>query len=236
MEIIPAIDLKGGRCVRLYQGDYSQETVFSEDPVDTALKWQDKGARWLHLVDLDGAASGEVRNSRAIEGIVKITKMNVELGGGIRREAVVEQLIRMGVKRVILGTVAVDQEELTRRIIRRFGEAIIVGIDARDSYVTTHGWQKMAQVTALEMSKMMAAIGARRIIYTDVKRDGTLTEPNFEATEELIKNVSIPVIASGGITRLEHLLKLRKIGAEGAIIGRALYTGDLDLAAALAIS
>jgi phosphoribosylformimino-5-aminoimidazole carboxamide ribotide isomerase len=236
MEIIPAIDLKGGRCVRLYQGDYSQETVFSEDPVDTALKWQDKGARWLHLVDLDGAASGEVRNSRAIEGIVKITKMNVELGGGIRREAVVEQLIRMGVKRVILGTVAVEQEELTRRIIRRFGEAIIVGIDARDSYVTTHGWQKMAQVTALEMSKMMAAIGARRIIYTDVKRDGTLTEPNFEATEELIKNVSIPVIASGGITRLEHLLKLRKIGAEGAIIGRALYTGDLDLAAALAIS
>ena len=236
MEIIPAIDLKGGRCVSLYQGDYSQETVFSEDPVDTALKWQDKGARWLHLVDLDGAASGEVRNSRAIEGIVKITKMNVELGGGIRREAVVEQLIRMGVKRVILGTVAVEQEELTRRIIRRFGEAIIVGIDARDSYVTTHGWQKMAQVTALEMSKMMAAIGARRIIYTDVKRDGTLTEPNFEATEELIKNVSIPVIASGGITRLEHLLKLRKIGAEGAIIGRALYTVDLDLAAALAIS
>ncbi len=236
MEIIPAIDLKGGKCVRLYQGDYSRETVFSEDPIDTALKWQEKGARWLHLVDLDGAASGEVRNNQAIEGIVKVTRMNVELGGGIRREAVVEQLIRMGVKRVILGTVAVEQEELTKRIIRRFGEAIVVGIDARDSYVTTHGWQKMSQTTALDMSKIMAAIGARRIIYTDVKRDGTLTEPNFEATEELIKNVNIPVIASGGISSLEHLLKLRKIGADGAIIGRALYTGDLDLAAALAIS
>jgi phosphoribosylformimino-5-aminoimidazole carboxamide ribotide isomerase len=236
MEIIPAIDLKGGKCVRLYQGDYSKETVFSEDPVDTALKWQEKGARWLHMVDLDGAAAGEVRNGRAIEGIVKITKMNVELGGGIRREEVVEELIKLGVKRVILGTVAVEQEELTRRIIRRFGDAIVVGIDARDSYVTTHGWQKMSKVTALEMSRMMAAIGARRIIYTDVKRDGTLTEPNFDATAELIKAVNIPVVASGGISSLEHILKLRKIGAEGAIIGRALYTGDLDLSAALAIS
>jgi phosphoribosylformimino-5-aminoimidazole carboxamide ribotide isomerase len=235
MEIIPAIDLKGGKCVRLYQGDYSKETVFSEDPVATALKWQEKGAHWLHLVDLDGAASGEVRNGAAIEGIVRNTKMSVELGGGIRKEDVVEKLINLGVKRVILGTVAVEQTELTRRIIKRFGEAIVVGIDARDSFVTTHGWQKMSTVTALEMSRMMAGIGVKRIIYTDVKRDGTLTEPNYEATAELVKNLTIPVIASGGISSIDHIRKLVKIGVEGAIIGRALYTGDLDLAEAIAV-
>lgn len=236
MEIIPAIDLKGGRCVRLYQGDYRKETVFSDDPVATALKWQEKGARWLHLVDLDGAASGEVRNSAAIEEIVKNTRMSVELGGGIRREDVVEKLISLGVRRVILGTVAVEQTELTRLIIKRFGEAIAVGIDARESFVTTHGWQRMSTVTALELSHIMAGIGARRIIYTDVKRDGTLTEPNYESTAELVKSLNIPVIASGGISSIEHIRKLAKIGVEGVIIGRALYTGDIDLAEALTIA
>jgi phosphoribosylformimino-5-aminoimidazole carboxamide ribotide isomerase len=236
MEIIPAIDLKNGKCVRLYQGDYSKETVFSDDPVATALKWQEKGARWLHLVDLDGAAAGEVRNSDAILNIVKNTQLNVELGGGIRREEIVEQLIKLGVKRVILGTVAVEQTELTRRIIKRFGDAIVVGIDARDSYVTTHGWLKISTMTVLELSLMMAAIGAKRIIYTDVKRDGTLTEPNYETTAELVKSVKIPVVASGGISSTEHIRKLAALGVEGAIIGKALYTGDIDLAEALAIS
>lgn len=236
MEIIPAIDLKNGKCVRLYQGDYSKETVFSDDPVATALKWQEKGAKWLHLVDLDGAAAGEVRNSEAIQNIVKNTLMNVELGGGIRREDVVEHLIKLGVKRVILGTVAVEQAELTRKIIKKYGDAIVVGIDARDSYVTTHGWMKISTMTALELSKVMASIGAKRIIYTDVKRDGTLTEPNYEATAELVKNLKIPVVASGGISSTEHIKKLAKLGVEGAIIGRALYTGDIDLAEALAIS
>jgi phosphoribosylformimino-5-aminoimidazole carboxamide ribotide isomerase len=236
MEIIPAIDLKNGKCVRLYQGDYSKETVFSDDPVATALKWQEKGARWLHLVDLDGAAAGEVRNSDSIRNIVKNTQLNVELGGGIRREEIVEQLIKLGVKRVILGTVAVEQTELTRRIIKRFGDAIVVGIDARDSYVTTHGWLKISTMTVLELSLMMAAIGAKRIIYTDVKRDGTLTEPNYETTAELVKSLKIPVVASGGISATEHIRKLAALGVEGAIIGKALYTGDIDLAEALATS
>jgi phosphoribosylformimino-5-aminoimidazole carboxamide ribotide isomerase len=236
MEIIPAIDLKNGKCVRLYQGDYSKETVFSDDPVATALKWQEKGARWLHLVDLDGAAAGEVRNSDAILKIVKNTQLNVELGGGIRREEIVEQLIKLGVKRVILGTVAVEQAELTRRIIKRFGDAIVVGIDARDSYVTTHGWLKISTMTVIELSLMMAAIGAKRIIYTDVKRDGTLTEPNYEITAELVKSLKIPVVASGGISSTDHIRKLAALGVEGAIIGKALYTGDIDLAEALAIS
>jgi len=236
MEIIPAIDLRGGKCVRLYQGDYGKETVFSNDPVATALKWQEQGAQRLHLVDLDGAAAGEVRNTKAIEDIVKNTSLAVELGGGIRRSEVVEQLIKLGVQRVIIGTVAVEQLELTKRIIKRFGEAIVVGIDARDSYVTTHGWMKISTMTVLELSSMMAAIGARRIIYTDVKRDGTLTEPNYEVTAELVKSLNIPVIASGGISAPDHIRKLAALGVEGAIIGRALYTGDIDLKEALAIS
>ena len=236
MDIISAIDLKGGKCVRLYQGDYSKETVFSVDPVATALKWQEQGASRLHLVDLDGAAAGEVRNTQAIEDIVKNTSLEVELGGGIRRADVVEQLITLGVKRVILGTVAVEQIELTRRIINRFGEAIVVGIDARDSYVTTHGWMKLSTMTVLELSQAMAAIGARRIIYTDVKRDGTLTEPNYDTTAELVNTLKIPVVASGGISSIEHIRKLAALGAEGVIIGKALYTGDIDLKEALAVS
>lgn len=236
MEIIPAIDLKGGKCVRLFQGDYGKETVFSDDPVATALKWQEEGATWLHLVDLDGAAAGEVRNTRAIEDIVKNTKLAVELGGGIRREDVVEQLINLGVKRVILGTVAVEQIELTKRICHRFGDAIVVGLDARDSFVTTHGWQKISTMTVFELGSIMAAIGVKRIIYTDVKRDGTLTEPNFETTAELVKHLGIPIIASGGICSLEHIRKLAGLGVKGAIIGKALYTGDIKLAEALAIS
>jgi phosphoribosylformimino-5-aminoimidazole carboxamide ribotide isomerase len=236
MDIIPAIDLKGGKCVRLYQGDYSKETVFSVDPVATALRWQEQGAKWLHLVDLDGAAAGEVRNTQAIEDIVKNTSLAVELGGGIRRSDVVEQLIKLGVKRVILGTVAVEQIELTKRIIKRFGEAIVVGIDARDSYVTTHGWMKISTMTVLELSQAMAAIGARRIIYTDVKRDGTLTEPNYDTTAELVRKLNIPVVASGGVSSIEHIKKLAALGAEGVIIGKALYTGDIDLKEALAVS
>lgn len=236
MDIIPAIDLKGGKCVRLYQGDYSKETVFSVDPVATALRWQEQGASWLHLVDLDGAAAGEVRNTQAIEDIVKNTSLNVELGGGIRRADVVEQLIKLGVKRVILGTVAVEQIELTKRIIKKFEEAIVVGIDARDSYVTTHGWMKISTMTVLELSQTMAAIGARRIIYTDVKRDGTLTEPNYDTTAELVRKLKIPVVASGGVSSIDHIRKLAALGAEGVIIGKALYTGDIDLREALAVS
>ncbi len=222
--------------MRLYQGDYSKETVFSVDPVATALRWQEQGASRLHLVDLDGAAAGEVRNTKAIEDIVKNTSLEVELGGGIRRVDVVEQLIKLGVKRVILGTVAVEQIELTKRIIKRFGEAIVVGIDARDSYVTTHGWMKISTMTVLDLSQTMAAIGARRIIYTDVKRDGTLTEPNYEATAELVSKLKIPVVASGGISSIEHIRKLAALGVEGVIIGKALYTGDIDLKEALAVS
>lgn len=233
MEIIPAIDIKGGKCVRLYQGDYNQETIFSEDPVTVALNWQAQGAPRLHLVDLDGAASGEVHNLAIIEAIVKQVRLPVQLGGGIRDEATVGRLLGIGIGRVILGTVAVEQPELVKRLCYKFGEAIVVGIDARDGCVATHGWQRGTKVTALELGQRMADVGVKRLIYTDIKRDGTLTEPNFEAVADLVDAVNLAVIAAGGISALSHLKKLEELGVEGAIVGKALYTGDLDLREAL---
>jgi len=235
MEVIPAIDIKGGKCVRLYQGDYNQETIFSEDPVAVALEWRNQGARRLHVVDLDGAASGEVCNMAVIEAIVKEVGLPVQLGGGIRDETTVDTLLGVGIDRVILGTAAVEKPELVKEFCRKYGEAMVVGIDARDGCVVTHGWRKGSEITALELAREMAAVGARRVIYTDVKRDGTLTEPDFEGVAELVNGVSLAVIAAGGISVLSHLRKLRELGVEGAVVGKALYTGDIELREALAI-
>ncbi len=235
MEIIPAVDIKGGKCVRLYQGDYRRETVFSEDPVAVALEWQSQGARRLHLVDLDGAAGGEPRNMAIVEAIVKQIGIPVQLGGGIRDEATVANLLAIGVSRVILGTVAVENPELVRQLCQKYGEAIVVGIDAQDGHVAIHGWKKGTEVAALELGRRMAALGVRRVIYTDIKRDGTLTKPGFEAIAEMVKGVNLPIIAAGGISALDHLRKLKGLGVEGAIVGRALYTGDINLKEALAL-
>lgn len=233
MEIIPAVDIRGGRCVRLYQGDYSKETVFSEDPVAVALQWQMQGARWLHLVDLDGAARGEPVNLPVIETIVKRATISVEVGGGIRDVGTVTRLLDLGVKRVVLGTVAAERPGMVAELCQKYGEAIAVGIDARDGYVATRGWLEDTGVTALELAKKMAALGVKRIIYTDIKRDGTLTEPDFDAIGQMVRGVDLPIIAAGGISRLEHLKRLKELGVEGAIIGRALYTRDIDLRQAL---
>jgi phosphoribosylformimino-5-aminoimidazole carboxamide ribotide isomerase len=233
MEIIPAIDIKRGRCVRLYQGDYSQETVFDEDPVTAALAWCSQGARWLHIVDLDGAMAGEPKNMGVIGQITKETGLSIELGGGIRQEDVAERLLRRGISRIILGTAAIEDRELVEKLCRRFGEAIAVGLDARDGKIAVRGWQKDTAVEVLELSREMAEAGARRFIYTDVRRDGTLTEPNFDMVESLLGEVNVPVIAAGGISSLDHLQRLQKLGVEGAIIGKALYTGDIDLREAI---
>jgi len=235
MQVIPAVDIKGGKCVRLYQGDYNQETVFSEDPVAMALKWQSQGARRLHIVDLDGAASGEPKNINIIKAIVEQTGLPVQLGGGIRDEATVAKLLNIGIKRVILGTIAIEQPELVRKLCQKFNQAIIAGIDARDGFVATRGWKKDTTVTALELAQQMATLGVPRILYTDIKRDGTLTEPNYRAIAELVDKVKLAVIAAGGISALSHLKKLNEIGVEGAIIGKALYTGNINLNEALAI-
>lgn len=235
MQVIPAVDIKGGKCVRLYQGNYNQETVFSDDPIAMALKWQAQGARRLHIVDLDGAASGEPRNIAAIEAIVKQTGLPVQLGGGIRDETTIKKLLDIGIQRVILGTAAIEQPELIRKLCQKYNEAIIAGIDARDGIVAIYGWKKNTTVTALDLSQQMATLGVPRILYTDIKRDGTLTEPNYLAIAELIDKSKLPVIAAGGISAISHLKKLKKIGVEGVIIGKALYTGNINLKEALAI-
>jgi phosphoribosylformimino-5-aminoimidazole carboxamide ribotide isomerase len=233
-EIIPAIDIRDGRCVRLYQGDYQQETVFSDDPVEMALEWQSRGAPRLHIVDLDGAAKGEVYNLDVITEIAKAVLVPTQLGGGIRRIETTEQMLKAGIERVILGTAAVEDPHLVEQACRRFRESVIVSIDARDGYLATRGWLKDTDVRAVELAQFMVGVGVGRFIYTDIGRDGTLTEPNFSATAELINAIKAPVIAAGGISSINHLRMLKSLGAEGAIIGKALYTGDIDLKQALA--
>jgi phosphoribosylformimino-5-aminoimidazole carboxamide ribotide isomerase len=234
MEIIPAVDIKQGRCVRLYQGDYDRETFFDEDPVTAASAWYSQGARWLHIVDLDGAVAGEPRNMASVGQIMKETGLLIELGGGIRQEEVAEELLRQGVSRVVLGTAAIEDRELVEKLCQRFDAAIVVSLDARDGKVAVHGWQKNTIVEVPQLSREMVGAGVKRLICTDIKRDGTLTEPNFDMVKNLLGEVNVPVIVAGGISSLEHLQRLQKLGVEGAIIGKALYTGDINLREAIA--
>jgi len=229
MEIIPAIDLRDGKCVRLYQGDYNQQTIFDEEPAAVALRWYSQGAQWLHIVDLDGANAGEPRNMAVVEEIVKESGLLVELGGGIRQENIAEELLHRGVSRIILGTSAIENPRLVEKLCQRFGQAIIVGLDARDGKIAIHGWQRDTIIDVLELSREMVEVGVKRFIYTDIKRDGTLTEPNFDMVSKLIAEVDGSIIVAGGISKVEHLRRLRELGVEGAIIGKALYTGDIDL-------
>ena len=225
--------MRAGRCVRLYQGDYKQETVFSDDPLDVALKWQSMGAPRLHIVDLDGAASGEILNLEIIRNIAGAMLIPIQLGGGIRRIDTIEALLKIGIDRVILGTAAVEDPRLISDACRRFRDSIVVGIDARNGIIATRGWIKETGLTAIELAKSMVKIGVKRFIYTDIERDGTLTEPNFSAIAALIDELGLPVIAAGGISTLNHLKMLQKLGAEGAIVGKALYTGDIKLKQAI---
>ena len=236
IDIIPAIDLRNGKCVRLYQGDYNRETVFSEDPLEVALKWQSLGAPRIHLVDLDGAAAGEVVNLEIIETIANAVLVPTQLGGGIRTLETILRLLKMGVERAILGTAAVENADLIKEACRKYAESIIVSIDARAGQVATRGWLQGTDLKAVSLARDMASLGVRRFIYTDIIRDGTLTGPNYDALGELIEAVDRPVIAAGGISSLDHLRVLRRIGAEGAIIGKALYTGDIDLKKALEVA
>ncbi len=245
-EVIPSIDLKDGRCVRLYQGDYRKETVFSDDPVAMGEKWESLGASRLHVIDLDGAAAGQLRHLDLIKKIASNLSIPVQVGGGVRTMEAIKALLEAGVQRVILGTAAVEEPDLLKDACRVYGNSIVVSIDARASqtdpgrglpvsgHVAVHGWQKDTSKLALDLAKEMMAMGVKRFIYTDIIRDGTLTQPNFAAVAELVSQTKQPIIASGGITKLKDLEKLDDIGAEGAIIGRALYTGDIDLEKAVA--
>jgi len=228
MIVIPAIDVKDGRCVRLYQGDYQRVTVFSEDPAATARRWEEAGAPLVHVVDLDGAVAGKPVNLAAVRAIVEAVDVPIQLGGGVRTLSDIEEAFSAGVSRVILGTAAIEDQALVREACRRWGEGIAVGIDSRHGVVATHGWQRSTRVRAVDLARQMIELGVHRLICTDILRDGTLTEPNYAALGEIAEAVAVPIIASGGVSAVEHLLRLCEMGMEGAIVGRALYTGDLD--------
>jgi phosphoribosylformimino-5-aminoimidazole carboxamide ribotide isomerase len=236
MQIIPAIDLLEGRCVRLYQGDYDKSQVFSNNPADVAKQWVEQGATRLHVVDLDGAKAGKLVNLAAIEAIVNAVPVPVEVGGGLRTQDSVRQLFNLGVEWGILGTIAVEQPQLVQQLCQEFPRQIIVGIDARDGKVATRGWLETSEVLAIQLAVQMQELGAAEIIYTDIHRDGTLSGPNLEALRELANAVNIPVIASGGVSSVTDLLSLLALEPQGvlsAIVGRALYTGDISLKEAL---
>lgn len=234
MEILPAIDLLEGRCVRLYQGDYEQSQVFSEDPVEVAKSWVDQGANWLHLVDLDGAKTGKPVNLDPISRIVNAIDVPVQVGGGIRDRNRVTQLLDLGVNRVIMGTVAIENPELVTQLCQEFPQQIVIGIDARDGKVATRGWLETSEIEAIDLAQRMPDAAA--IVYTDIHRDGTLEGPNIPMLREMAQAIEVPVIASGGVssvTDLLSLLALEPVGVNSVIVGRALYTGDVDLKEAI---
>ena len=236
MILYPAIDLKDGACVRLLRGDMNAATVFGTDPAAQALAFQDAGCDWLHLVDLNGAFAGQPVNGAAVQAILAATNIPAQLGGGIRDMATIEMWLSRGIKRVILGTVAVENPDLVRQAARAFPTQIAVGIDARAGMVATKGWAHETNVQATDLAKSFEDAGVAAIIYTDIDRDGAMQGPNIAATEALARAVTIPVIASGGVSSLDDLAALRATGViAGAISGRALYDGAIDLGAALAI-
>lgn len=235
MILYPAIDLKDGQCVRLYKGEMDQATVFNDDPAAQARAFVGQGAEWLHLVDLNGAFAGNPVNAQAVEAILAAVDVPCQLGGGIRDMATIEGWLQKGLARVILGTVAVENPELVREAAREFPGQVAVGIDAREGRVATKGWAKETDTEVTELARAFEDAGVAAIIYTDINRDGAMQGPNVDATAALARATSIPVIASGGVSRLEDLIALRDCGValNGAISGRALYDGKLDLRAAL---
>jgi phosphoribosylformimino-5-aminoimidazole carboxamide ribotide isomerase len=237
MILFPAIDIRNGRCVRLTEGKFECETVFAEDPAEMAVRWADAGAEYLHVVDLDGALAGQSSNTEVIKRILAKVKMPVQVGGGIRTLANIENMLALGVTRVILGSVAVRDPELVREACQKFPGQVVVGIDAKNGEVAVEGWGIGGGIGAIELAKKMAAVGVEHIIFTDISRDGMLSGVNVEATAELAKASGVKVIASGGVSSLADIKALQAHaadGIEGCIIGKAIYTGALDLKEALA--
>ncbi|MCZ6539917.1 MAG: 1-(5-phosphoribosyl)-5-[(5-phosphoribosylamino)methylideneamino]imidazole-4-carboxamide isomerase [Chloroflexi bacterium] len=234
MEILPVIDLRAGRCVRLTQGDYERETVFDDDPAEVGRRWAGQGARRLHVVDLDGARDGVRGNAEAVTGIIDAVDIPVQLGGGIRDAGEARLLFDMGVDRVIFGTAAIESPDEVQAAVESIGsEHVVVSIDARDGIVRTHGWLEQSDVGAIELGSRMVGRGVRRFIYTDTSRDGTMTHPNFAAIAEFQEYLRYPIVVAGGIASIEDLVELAKLGVEGAISGMAIYSGALDLRRAI---
>ncbi len=233
MEIIPAIDIRDGRCVRLRQGDYDAETVFEDDPILAAQRWVDAGAGRLHVVDLDGARDGSPVNFELVCAIARLGPP-IQTGGGIRNAETVADYLESGIIRVALGTAAVRDLNLVARLARDHGDSVIVSLDARDGRLATDGWTETSELGAVDLARRLVDIGVQRFVYTDINRDGMLDEPNYQAVQQLIEAVDVPVIAAGGVASNSHIRPLVETGAEGVIIGRALYDGRIDLATAIA--
>lgn len=239
MQIIPAIDIRGGKCVRLLQGKFDKETVYADDPVDMALHWVSLGAERLHVVDLDGAKTGTQTNTEAIARIVDALDIPVQLGGGIRTLETAGLMLDLGLDLVIIGTSAALDRGLAEAMFDAFGDRVVLGLDARDGMVAIHGWQEVLDIPAIEFAQEMESLGARRIIHTDISRDGMLEGVNLAAMEQMARAVCIPIIASGGVTNIEdirNLKKLEHLGIEGVITGKALYTGSIDLPEAISVA
>jgi phosphoribosylformimino-5-aminoimidazole carboxamide ribotide isomerase len=233
-EVIPAVDIKGGKCVRLYQGRIDKEKVYFENPVEVAKRWEEEGAKRVHVVDLDGAFEGVPKNIRIVEEIVKELSIPVQFGGGVRSLKALEELFKVGVDRVVVGTVAVEEPELFKEMVRAFPGRIVVGIDAKDGIATTRGWVESSGIEATELAKRFEEEPIWGFVYTDISRDGTLSSPNFKEVERFASRVKRPVIASGGVAKLSDLVQLSKINnVVGAIVGKALYEGKVNLKEAL---
>jgi len=236
MVLIPSIDLKDGRCVRLRQGDMAAETVYSADVTEVAGKWQQKGAGLIHVVDLNGAVDGEPKNLPHIESVMKTVRVKVQVGGGIRTIETIRRYLNAGVSRVVLGTAALTNRVLLDLACQEFPQRIVLGLDARDGRIALNGWTSVSDVKAIDLLKELSGSAIAAVVYTDIARDGMLNGPNLPALKEIVECSSFPVIASGGITRLEDLRAIRSLGPriEGAIVGKALYDGKLDLRDAVA--
>ena len=235
MEVIPAIDLRGGCCVRLHQGDFQRETVFSDDPVAMALRWQEQGGPRLHVVDLDGAATGEPAHLEVISAIVAALGIPVQVGGGIRSAATARAWLDAGVERVVIGTAAVRDPEMVRDVCRDHGsERVVVSVDAREGMVALQGWTEASEVSVLDLARRMGELGVARLLYTDIARDGMLTGPDLDTNARLVQETGMAVLASGGVSSVEDVRQLVPTGVEGVIVGRALYTGAVRLPDAVA--
>ena len=236
MQIWPAIDLRGGKCVRLQQGDYQRETIFGDDPAAMATRWVAEGAEYLHLVDLDGARDGDWTNQAAVESILAAVDVPCELGGGVRSEETIRRMLDCGLSRLVLGTKALKEPDWFREMIDKFPHKLVLGLDARNGQVATDGWLEDSDVSAIQLAQAFDATPLAAIVYTDIAKDGMMSGPNFSATAELQNAVSTPVIASGGVTTLDDVKKLTESNVEGCIIGRSLYEGQIQLAEVLDIT
>lgn len=236
MKVFPAIDLKNGRCVRLYQGKFQQETVMNENPVAQALLFEQLGARALHLVDLDGAVAGRSENFSVIEDICKAVRIPVQVGGGIRSLAGIETLLSVGVMKVILGTAALNDRTFLEEAVRLYGDKIIVGIDAENGYVATRGWLDISETSYVQLAKEMEEVGVQTLVFTDISKDGTLAGPNFEQLQKLKDEISLQIVASGGVSSLADVQKLQNMNLYGVIIGKALYDKKVMLEEALQVT